>query len=67
MRKLGRTILTEDESKQVLACYGIPVCQTLPARSADEAANLAVKMGFPVKPFFFFFFSSYFFNFFFFF
>lgn len=44
----GRTLLTEAESKQVLAGYGIPVVETRAARSAEEAVSLAGKIGFPV-------------------
>lgn len=35
----GRTLLTEAESKQVLAAYGIPTVQTLIATSEDEAVR----------------------------
>ena len=44
----GRTLLTEQESKQVLAAYGIPVVATLPASSADEAVACAEGIGYPV-------------------
>jgi acetyltransferase len=47
-RKAGRTILTEVESKQLLAAYGIPTVDTQIAKSADEAATLAKKIGCPV-------------------
>jgi acetyltransferase len=47
-RKAGRTILTEFESKQLLAAYGIPVVETHIARSEAEAVQLAEKIGFPV-------------------
>ncbi|MEN6632668.1 MAG: bifunctional acetate--CoA ligase family protein/GNAT family N-acetyltransferase, partial [Candidatus Polarisedimenticolia bacterium] len=47
-RKEGRTILTEHESKQVLAAYRIPTVPTVIAQSADEAAAAAEKVGFPV-------------------
>jgi len=47
-RKAGRTILTEVESKKVLAAYGIPTVETQIAKSADEAATLAKKIGYPV-------------------
>jgi acetyltransferase len=47
-RKSGRTILTEIESKQVLAHYGIPTVDTRLARTADEAAVVAKGLGFPV-------------------
>ena len=44
----GRTILTEDESKEVLAAYGVPITQTVVAGSADHAAAAADKIGYPV-------------------
>jgi acetyltransferase len=44
----GRTLLTELESKRVLEAYGIPVVETLPARTADEAAAHADRLGYPV-------------------
>jgi acetyltransferase len=47
-RKAGRTILTEFESKEVLAAYGIPTVQTRIARTEGEAAKAAAEMGFPV-------------------
>ena len=47
-RKQGRTILTESESKAVLAGYGIPTVETLMARSIEEAVKMAGKIGFPV-------------------
>lgn len=40
--------LTEHEAKQVLAAYGLPVTQEGLAASADEAAALARRIGFPV-------------------
>jgi acetyltransferase len=48
IRATGRTILTEYESKQVLAAYGIPTVPTRLARSADEAIKVAEEMGYPV-------------------
>ncbi len=47
-RLAGRTILTEFESKQLLAAYGIPTVETRLAHSADEAAAVAEQIGFPV-------------------
>jgi acetyltransferase len=44
----GRTLLTEVESKEVLAAYGIPITETRVARTADEAVGAAREMGFPV-------------------
>ncbi|BAZ39627.1 GCN5-related N-acetyltransferase [Calothrix sp. NIES-4101] len=47
-RQAGRTILTELESKQILAAYGIPIVATAVATSEDEAVACAEKIGFPV-------------------
>ena len=47
-RESGRTILTESESKQLLAAYGIPTVQTLVAATEDEAVAFADKIGYPV-------------------
>ncbi len=48
VRKSGRTILTEYESKKLLEAYGIPTVPTEIAYSEKEAVELATKMGFPV-------------------
>lgn len=48
VRSSGRTLLTEAESKQILSAYGIPVVETLIAKTEDEAADYAKKIGFPV-------------------
>ena len=47
-RQSGRTILTEFESKQLLAAYGIPTVETRIAKSADEAVQIAGEIGYPV-------------------
>ncbi len=47
-RKNGRTILTEFESKQVLAAYGIPTVETRIAKTEGEAAQCAAAIGYPV-------------------
>lgn len=44
----GRTLLTEPESKAVLAAYGIPTVETRVARSPDEAVAEADALGYPV-------------------
>lgn len=44
----NRTILTEFESKQVLAAYGIPVAQTIVATDLPAAIKAAEQIGFPV-------------------
>jgi len=43
----GRTLLTEFESKQVLALYDIPTVPTKIARTADEAVAIARDMNAP--------------------
>ena len=43
-----RTILTEYESKQLLAAYGIPTVRTDLAKTAEEAAQRALEIGYPV-------------------
>jgi acetyltransferase len=47
-RAAGRTLLTEFESKQVLAAYDIPTIDTRIALTADEAVAAAEAIGFPV-------------------
>jgi acetyltransferase len=44
-RKTGRTLLTEVESKEILAAYGIPTVRTRVATSEKEAVDLAAKIG----------------------
>jgi acetyltransferase len=41
-------LLSEDDSKQLLATYGIPVAMPLPAVTADAAARVAGEIGYPV-------------------
>jgi acetyltransferase len=48
VRQSGRTILTEFESKALLAAYGIPTVETRLANNADEAVELAERFGYPV-------------------
>lgn len=47
-REEGRTILTELESKQLLAAYGIPVVETQVALSEAAAVECAEAIGYPV-------------------
>ena len=47
-RKAGRSLLTEFESKQILAAYGIPTVPTQIAGSEDEAVTCAAAIGYPV-------------------
>ncbi len=44
----GRSILSEPEAKAVLDAYQIPAVKTVVARSAEECAKAAEKLGFPV-------------------
>ena len=48
VRKAGRTLLTEVESKQVLAAYGLPIVRTEIALTEDEAVAQAEAIGYPV-------------------
>ena len=47
-RRAGRPLLTEVESKQVLAAYGLPTVRTEIAQSEDEAVRKANAIGYPV-------------------
>ncbi len=44
----GRETRSEAESKALLAAYGIPVVRPEPARTAEEAAALGKRLGYPV-------------------
>jgi acetyltransferase len=44
----GRRILNQAESKAVLAAFRIPIIQSMPVDSAQEAMLVAQEMGFPV-------------------
>jgi len=46
--KSGRTVLTEVESKQLMAEAGIPVVETKLAKTKAEAISMSKKTGFPV-------------------
>ena len=48
VRKSGRTILTEFESKRLLAAYGIPTVETHIATTESDAVKQAARLGFPV-------------------
>jgi len=48
VRATGRDLLTEAESKQLLAAYGIPTTPTVVATTAQEASKTAAEMGYPV-------------------
>jgi acetyltransferase len=47
-RGTGRTLLTEAESKSLLAGYGIPTVPTEIATSANQAVQGATRFGYPV-------------------
>lgn len=47
-RQQGRTLLTEYESKQLLAAYGIPTVETYVATTVEEAVSLAEAIAYPV-------------------
>lgn len=47
-RAEGRTLLTEFESKQLLAAYHIPTVDTIISASEDDAVEAAEKIGYPV-------------------
>jgi len=48
VRKSGRTVFTESESKQLLALYGIPTVRTMVANTLDNAVQFAGEIGYPV-------------------
>ncbi|MGE5138282.1 MAG: bifunctional acetate--CoA ligase family protein/GNAT family N-acetyltransferase [Rudaea sp.] len=48
VRESGRTILTEFESKQLLAAYGVPIVQTIVATTEEDAVKSADQIGYPV-------------------
>ena len=47
-RQTGRTLLTEFESKQILAAYRVPVVPTCVAHTEEDATQCAEKIGYPV-------------------
>jgi acyl-CoA synthetase (NDP forming) len=48
VKKEGRSILTEFESKELLKQVGIPIVETKLAKTQKEAVSLSQKIGFPV-------------------
>ena len=48
VRQAGRTMLTEVESKEVLAAYQIPTVETVVAINENEAVEQAERIGYPV-------------------
>ncbi len=47
-RDAGRVLLTEAESKQLLAAYGIPTVPTEIATTVEDAVKAAESMGYPI-------------------
>lgn len=47
-RRDGRTSLLEDEGREVLRAYGLPLPKSVLATSEDQAADAAARMGCPV-------------------
>ena len=47
VRRQERTILTELESKQLLAAYGIPTVKTMVAKTLEAAVAAAEELGYP--------------------
>jgi succinyl-CoA synthetase beta subunit len=47
-RERGETVLSEFDSKRILAAYGIPVTRESLVADADAAVNAATKIGFPI-------------------
>lgn len=47
-QQADRTILTEVESKQILAAYDIPIVPSCVAKSEAEAVSCAISLGYPV-------------------
>ena len=48
LRSLGRVTLSEFESKQLIAAWGVPVTQEVRVGSADAAIEAAQRLGYPV-------------------
>ena len=47
-KQTGRSILSEHESKQLIAAWGVPVTKEALASSSDEAVAAANEIGYPV-------------------
>ena len=48
VKKEGRTNLLEEEGQDVLRAYGFPLPKSILVKTAEEAARVAKKIGFPV-------------------
>ncbi|MDI6690691.1 MAG: acetate--CoA ligase family protein [Candidatus Bathyarchaeota archaeon] len=44
----NRELLNEAEAKKLLECYDFPVVKTAVAKTPDEAAAIAMQIGYPV-------------------
>jgi len=47
-RAQGRVALTEVEAKEVFVAYGLPVAETVLAKTEDAAVDAAARIGYPV-------------------
>jgi acetyltransferase len=48
LRSLGRATLSESESKQLMAAWGIPITQEVRVDSVEAAVEAAQRLGYPV-------------------
>lgn len=48
LRQLGRATLSESESKQLIAAWGVPVTHEVRVHAADAAVAAAQRLGYPV-------------------
>ena len=48
LRGLGRPTLSESESKQLIAAWGVPVAEEVRVGSVDAAVDAAQRLGYPV-------------------
>jgi len=48
VRDKGRTAMSESEGKEILRAYGVSIPIEITAKTPEEAANAAAKIGFPV-------------------
>src|SRR5262249_2956723 len=48
LRHLGRVTLSESESKQLIAAWGVPVTREVRVSSAEAAVEAAQRLGYPV-------------------
>jgi acetyltransferase len=47
-RPLGRGVLANSEAARMLAAFGIPLADTIPAKDAEQAVRAADRLGYPV-------------------